>query len=124
MKKLIVLSRDVVSLADDWSHEYLHKFEIENDWKIKEILRSIRNSGYLPVFFGPATWSVSTEIPIAIISQSRIEPILLVSEDFPFVSGIRGTVYNLTRLHFNYHLNEDPELVARVLHSYKPCEGW
>jgi hypothetical protein len=124
MKKLIILSRDVVCLADDWTHHYLHKFEIESDWKINEILKSITDSGYLPLVSGTVTWSVSTERPIAVIAQNRLEPILLVSEEFPFISGIRGTTYNLTRLHFNYHLEEDPETVARVLLRYNPCEGW
>jgi len=116
MKKLI-LTRDSVSMGDD-AFDHTLEIEIKEEWKINEILDKVIQINYLPkIMGGKATWSVAYDKPLAIIAQQSSTPKLIgMSEDFPY-QGTKWHV-NIERLHFNYHAQQDPELVYDVLNRF------
>ncbi|RYE19542.1 MAG: hypothetical protein EOP45_12505, partial [Sphingobacteriaceae bacterium] len=76
---------------------------------------------YLPkIAGGKATWSLATNQPIAIVAQEWNEPKLIVFPEYPFQNS--PGFYSIERLHFNYHAQENPEIVLRVLQRFRTIE--
>jgi len=62
----ILLTRDSVFMGDDFRDNSL-EIEVNEDWKIGEILNKVLSIGYLPgISGGKATWSVAYDNPLAI----------------------------------------------------------
>ena len=116
MKK-ITLIRDSISTRDDCVDHTL-VIEVEIDWKIDQILKKVIDLNYLPkIYGGKATWSVAFDKPIAIIAEQWWAPFLICEKDYPY----QGTdkFKNIDKLRFNYHAQDDPELVLAVLSTFK-----
>jgi hypothetical protein len=83
---------------------------------VLEILTQVADSGCLAsVAGGRATWSVASNIPLAVIAQQWPQPkplwALALSEPMPLLD-IRG---DTLCIHFNYHAQQDPDVVYEVL---------
>lgn len=115
MKKIII-TRTSVSQGDD-VFDHTLEIEIDEEWKIDQILKRIMEMNYLPgIIGGKATWSVAYDRPLAVIAQQWDSPEML-SKDFPY-QGTRRYV-NFDRLHFNYHMQLDPSIVYDVLSRFR-----
>lgn len=116
--KTIKLTRASVAMGDDCDapHEVLIKIGIE--WTIERILKTIIELDYLPrISGGKATWSVASNQPLAVIAQEWKSPKLICWPDYPN-QGTKS-FYNIQRLHFNYHAQDNPEKVFEVLHRFR-----
>ena len=121
MKKTITITRDSVAAGDDGNAPHYLDVEIDTDDKINDILLAILELPYLPQIRGDkATWSVASNQPLAIIAQEWPAPKLICYPDYPFQNT--RAFYNIEKLHFNYHAQDDPELVFRVLYRFKVAE--
>ncbi|HPA70821.1 MAG TPA: hypothetical protein PKY31_01040 [Spirochaetota bacterium] len=113
----ITVTRDSVCAADDVDAPHVKTVSIGDDWSIEEILSRIIPS-YLPLISGgKATWSVAADNPIAVMAQEWGKPRLLCLPEYPF-HDTPGFV-KITSLHFNYHAQDDPDTVFRVLRRYR-----
>ncbi|WCT10826.1 hypothetical protein [Mucilaginibacter jinjuensis] len=107
MRKLL-LTRDSVSMGDDVADNSL-EIEVNEDWKIGEILNEVLRINYLPqIWGGKATWSVAFNSPLAIIAQQWKRP-KIINSDFPYSNTNKYKDFN--RLHFTYHTQKDPDIV-------------
>ena len=108
----IYATRDSVAAADDLHAPHGHKLSLGSDVQLKEALQFIQ-SKYLPnVQGGLASWSVTSNIPVAVLAQQWREPkILLWPPDEKKLDSVNGVLH----LHFNYHDQLDPEVVYEVL---------
>ena len=118
MKK-INLTRESVSMADDINAPHFLNIEIHPIWTISEILKHILKLNYIPkVSGGKATWSVSINEPIAVLSQENFEnPMLICLTEYPY-QETSGFV-NIENIHFNYHSQKRPEEVLEVLRNFR-----
>lgn len=118
MKK-IKLTRESVAMADDINAPHLFEIEINRSWKISQILNCIINANYLPcINGGKATWSVSINEPIAVLSQENMKnPLLICLPDYPY-QGTNGFV-EFNHIHFNYHAQKEAIEVFEILSRFK-----
>lgn len=117
-KKKIILTRDSVAAGDDGDAPHYQTIEIGVDDKIEAILNAISDLCYLPQISGDkATWSVASNEPLAIIAQEWIAPKLICMSEYPH-PGTRA-FYNIERLHFNYHAQDDPETAFKILWRFR-----
>lgn len=116
--KTIKINRDSVAAGDD-INSHLQEITIQSNWKISDIIKHIILNNYLPLISGgKATWSVAIENPIAILTQeTKFKPKLICMPEYPY-SGETYEV-NIEQIHFNYHAQEDPENVYKVLRRFK-----
>ncbi len=113
----IIITRDSVCAADDIDAPHEKTVSIGDGWMVGEILCAIIPS-YLPLISGDkATWSVAADNPLAVIAQEWEKPRLICLPEYPF-HDTPGFVI-IKSLHFNYHAQEDPDLVFKVLKCYK-----
>jgi len=114
------LTRESVSMADD-AFDHTIIIEIDRNWKISEILTHILKLQFLPkINGGKATWSVATNKPIAVIAQQWELPELICEEDYP--NKDTKAYMPAERLHFNYHAQQQPEIVLSVLRNFRTTE--
>jgi hypothetical protein len=72
---------------------------------------SIQRSGYLPrIAGGKATWSIASNIPVAVLAQQWTEPRV-----FTHAPGELDASEGVLRLHFNYHAQMDPQVAYETL---------
>ena len=100
-------------MADDVQAPHEQEFELPDETDIKQIIRSISSTSYLPTIQGgKATWVAVSNIPIAVLSQEKWgEPRMLhylFEESFNKKNGV-------LRIHFNYQMQLDPDVVYKVL---------
>ena len=109
------LTRDSVANGDD---AYPKDLIVGNDAELAEILRVVSHSNFLAsIAGGEATWSAVSKIPLAVLAQQWIEPkILTLSETLPTALDFAD---NTLFLHFNYHAQQDPEVVYEVLRRFQ-----
>ncbi len=118
IRKKIILTRDSVAAGDDVDAPHYLTIEIGVDDKIEVILTVIMGLHYLPqIQGGKATWSVASNEPLAIIAQEWTKPLLICMHEYPH-HGTKG-FYNIERLHFNYHAQDDPQTVFQTLRRFK-----
>jgi hypothetical protein len=109
----IYASRDSVSAGDDVEAPHSSEFSLRTGISLKEALAEIQ-SKYLPkISGGIASWSVASNIPVAVLAQQWKEPrmLLLLPEEIKELDSKNGVL----RLHFNYHAQLEPEHVLEVL---------
>lgn len=115
----IKLTRESVAMGDDVYAPHFLEIEIGPNWTIKEILNYIVKIDYLPkISGGKATWSVSINEPIAVLTQQNPEnPLLICLPDYPH----QGTqdVVEIKHIHFNYHEQKKASIVFEVLSRFK-----
>jgi hypothetical protein len=106
----IYLERASVSMNDDINAPHAKEFEAPEGISIERIIKNYISSGYLPlVAGGHATWSVFSNIPIAIIAQEWLEPKMF------FTPMKQLDIQNDTiRLFVNYHAQTNPDTVYKV----------
>ncbi|WP_350293003.1 hypothetical protein [uncultured Croceitalea sp.] len=118
--KVIKLTRESVAAGDDINAPHFKEIQIEEDWKIEQILNKVLNSKYLPRILGGSTWSVAINKPIAVISSNypdfRIKIIAGAGSDFPH-QGTKGFV-DIRTIHFNYHAQQGSDIVLKVLERF------
>jgi hypothetical protein len=109
----IILTRNSASMGDDARDNTL-VIEVDENWKIGEILDEIARINYLPeINGGKATWSVAYERCIAVIAQEWDKP-RIINPDFPTTDKEK----NFSRLHFSYFAQIDPDQVCMTLFLY------
>jgi len=85
---------------------------------LREIVQVIAASGYLPRIAGnQATWSVTSNVLVAVVAQQWIEPRMLVLDPMNFDELDQSDA--VLRLHFNYHAQIDPEAAYRVFWGFR-----
>lgn len=110
----LYISRDSVSATDDADAPHNRELTISSDMSVEDIVSTIFCSKYLPAIAGGmATWSVVSNLPLAIIAQQWPAPKMLslipTCLDELNVSG------NMIKVHINYHAQQNPDLVFDVL---------
>jgi hypothetical protein len=112
-KRTILLTRDSVAAGDDADAPHNLLIEIGSNDTIEVILKRILDLQYLPkIYGGKATWSVAFNRSIAVIAQEWDEPKLI---DFTYDLNQQG----VDKLHFNYHAQEHPDTVLRILSRFR-----
>lgn len=110
---IIHLSRDDVASSDDVG--LLHRFVVPDNTELPEILRLILVKPYLATLAGgKATWSVVSNIPVAVVAQQWPEAKLIPNLALLSLTDLdfsEDTLY----LHFNYHGQIAPEVVYEIL---------
>ena len=111
----VYVTRSSVAAGDDGDAPHARTFEFPDRTTLEAILAGIVTSKYLAsIQGGMASWSVMSNIPVAVIAQQWTEPRMLGS-----IPEVRDRALDreggMLRLQFNYHGQIDPEVVARVL---------
>jgi hypothetical protein len=80
--------------------------EFNENEKVEKIIKTILKSNYLPkIYGGKATWCIIADKPLAIIAQEWFNPKVIDQLDY------LKSAKEFSKLHFKYHVQEDPELV-------------
>lgn len=110
------LTRDSVAIGDDIDAPHFREIVIDENATSLDLARQILGMRYLAnIGIGEATWSISTDIPVAIIAQQWKEPKL--------VNPVNSTIKELAmggdrlKVHINYHCQEDPDKILKKLKS-------
>ena len=112
-RKTIVVTRDSVAAGDDADAPHSMVIEIAFNDTIETVLKRISEIRYLPkIDGGKATWSVAFKQPLAVIAQEWDQPKLISSAN-------QLIQHPVDQLHFNYHAQDDPETVFRVLSRFR-----
>ena len=113
----IYVTRDSVSAADDLHAPHLLETKVSND-SVEAAITHVLSLGYLPrISGGRATWSVASGQFIAIVAQEWEKP-EFVNQVAIKLKGCEVQDGKL-RLHYNYHAQEDPSCVMRVLRGIR-----
>jgi len=115
----ILLTRSPVSMGDD-SRDNSLEIEVDEDWKLTEIINKVLEINYLPkIMGGKATWSIAYDNFLGIIAQQWSKPKFYGSQvpQFPYSKSNKYKDFN--KLHFNYHVQEDPDLVYDILVRFR-----
>jgi hypothetical protein len=107
----ICLQRASVSIGDDTDAPHIKELEVNDNTPIEETIKKIVHSGYLPkISGGKATWTVFSNVPIAVIAKQWQEP-----QMFSLISSQELDIQNkVLRLFFNYHAQFDPDIVYEI----------
>jgi hypothetical protein len=106
-------TRDAVAAGDDLD---AHIIEVEGPTQddVEGAIKLIISSGYLPLISGgKATWSVTSNLILAVVAQQWRAPKLLRDWDRSYKN--LDTADGALRLHFNYHAQVDPDLALEIL---------
>lgn len=111
----IYVTRASVSAADDCDARHGQSFDVAADASIESMISVIISTGYVPTIAGgQATWSVSSLVPLAVVSQGNVAPIMLpVGRLFnpKQLDMCEGALH----LHFSYHAQLASAIVTQVL---------
>ena len=112
----IYVSRRSVAAGDDINAPNSESLSVPDETDLREIVQGIAKSGYLPrIAGGQATWSVTSNIPVAVVAQQWAEPRMLG----PFSLDELDNRDGLLRLYFNYHDQIDPDTVYKVFWGFR-----
>jgi hypothetical protein len=109
----VYVSRGSVAAGDDIDAPNSESISVPDGTPLEEIIGSIAKSGYLPsITGGQASWSVASNIPVAVVAQQWSEPRM-----FFLLGGMKDLDNRdgIFRIYFNYHAQVDPEVVYKVL---------
>jgi hypothetical protein len=113
--KKIIVTRDSVAAGDDANAPHLLTILVKETDSIKNIIELLAHSEYIPkIYGGESTWSVASHQPLAVIAQQWVSARLIFLKDQDTFGN-----FNLDRIHFNYHSQDAPEMVLRVLSRYR-----
>ena len=99
----VYLSRASVCAGDDVDAPHNKTIYVSDGMPILDILSLVSDSGYLPLIAGgKATWSASSNVPIAVLAQQWIKPrpLLTLSNNLSpldFESDVLKIHFNITR---------------------------
>ena len=115
----LLLTRESVCAGDDIDLPHDARHEIEAD-KLEDALLWIARCGFLPTISGGrATWSAASNMPIAVFAQQWDSPRILLMQ--PLEMHRKRFKYDgdFLQIHFNYHMQIDPEIAVEVLRRYR-----
>ena len=115
----VYLSRDCVHASDDGEERTL---AVPERSTLDQVLGAVLAARYLPsISGGKATWSVTSNLPLAVIAEQWPAPRGLFLTD----SQVRALDWqgDTLRLRFNYHAQQDPEVVLDVLRRLQMRAG-
>ncbi len=106
----VYMQRSSVSIGDDVYAPHEKEFEVPDGTPIEWIVKNHISSGYLPLIAGGyATWSVFSNVPVAIIAQEWLEQkMFLTSMDKLDIQN------GILRIYINYHAQINPDIVYKI----------
>lgn len=110
----IHLTRDSVCAGDDVDAPHARTMSFADEAPLDSVIDEIMRSGYLAsIAGGKATWSAVARHPIAVVAQQWSQPRFLPGHaaNLSLLKGADG----VARLHFRYHMQEDPNTVFTTL---------
>jgi hypothetical protein len=114
----IKLTRTSVCAADDVDAPHAKAMTVPDDIPLDELARIVQKD-YIPMNIagGKATWSLVATEPLAVLAQQWRDPKLVwqFHLDLAALKGEDGSV----RLHVNYHVQVDPDIVLEVLRELR-----
>lgn len=113
----ILASRASVAAGDDVEAPHMREFIFKEGTSLINALEHIRRD-YLPrIAGGEATWSVCSNVPVAIIAQQWNEPkmMLFPSDNYKVLDMEDGFL----KIHFNYHAQVDPNVVLKIFFGFR-----
>ena len=109
----VQLSRASVCAGDDIDAPHFKTLTFAEGTPILDVLAEVVSSGYLArIAGGRGSWSAVSGVPLAVLAQQWSLPRLLPQASSVPALDVKD---NITRLHFNYHAQQDPEVVFEVL---------
>ena len=114
----VYATRDSVAAGDDVDAPHARVFSFPKSLTPLQVIGRIVADGYLAkIAGGKATWSAVSGRPLAVIAQQWTEPRRIPWSE-PSFSDFeqQDGVY---RIHFNYHVQRDPEIVFETLRELK-----
>lgn len=115
MRIKIHITRGSVAAADDVDAPHANELEIQDTDSVEEIVSAVYKAYPLPkISGGKASWSMVSNLPLAVISQQWDSPKLLhkaPSIDKNSLDIINGVI----RIHFNYHAQIEPQILFDIL---------
>ncbi|MDR1228735.1 MAG: hypothetical protein LBK55_06920 [Azoarcus sp.] len=115
----IYVSRGSVAAGDDINAPNSESLSVPDGTGLREIVQDIAQSSYLPqIAGGQATWSVTSNIPVAIVAQQWAEPRMLNTLKLDRPDELDRSD-GVLRLYFNYHAQIDPETVYKVFWGFQ-----
>ncbi|MBF0387547.1 MAG: hypothetical protein HQL20_06790 [Candidatus Omnitrophica bacterium] len=110
----IYFNRNSVCAGDDVD-SHIKEYEVPETLSIREIISFVIRENYLPkISGGKATWSVFSNVPLAVIAQQWVAPRFF----WPAAENKRNELYSengVLKFYINYHGQLDPDLVVKVL---------
>jgi hypothetical protein len=113
----IYVTRDSVCAGDDGDAPHVREFDLPGSADVSAAVEHVLGSGYLPsISGGQATWSITSAIPVAIAAQQWAK-----AKHFHLYGGLRDVDFasGTLRLHCNYHAQIEPDVVHKVLWSFR-----
>jgi hypothetical protein len=108
----VYVTRASVAAGDDADAPHPRTFHFPEGSTLEAIVTDICSRGYLAsIQGGLATWSVSSNFPLAVAAQQWPAPRMLKA-NLRLPLDFEG---DTLRLHFSYHTQIDPETVFAVL---------
>ena len=110
----VYVTRDSVAAGDDGDAPHAMELQIAEPVSLESAVAAILSARYLPSISGGfATWSVASGIPLAVVAQQWPAPrwLFLTQSHLAALDRPEGVLH----LQFNYHAQQDPELVLQVL---------
>ena len=118
----LYLTRDSVHAGDDGDAPHERNLAVPDRSTLDQVLAAVLAARYLPsISGGKATWSVTSNLPLAVVAEQWPAPRLLFLTD----AQVRELDWqgDTLRLQFNYHAQAEPELVLDVLRRLKLRAG-
>lgn len=111
----ILVTRDSVAAGDDIHAPHAMTMKGPSEVSVMAAIDAVLAGGYLPrIAGGRATWSVASNMLLAVVAQQWREPKILgavVEDSYEGLDSAGGAL----RLHFSYHAQQDPDVVFEVL---------
>jgi hypothetical protein len=104
----IQLTRESVAMGDDADAPHAMELTVRDNASVAEIIGIVFQERYLAqIGGGKATWSVISNIPVAVLAQQWTSPKLLMPT--AQLSELDFSA-NTLRIYCAYHTQEDPDL--------------
>jgi hypothetical protein len=114
----VYLSRESVCAGDDVDAPHSETISFPDGTSVLDVLTQVARSGYLAsIVGGEATWSAVSNVPLAVIAQQWSKPKPLPA--LLYSSADLDVKDNTLRIHFNYHAQENPDKVYKILYGLR-----
>lgn len=114
----IYATRDSVAAGDDVDAPHERVFSFPEPLSTLDAISRIVADGYLAkIAGGQATWSAVSGVPLAVVAQQWSEPRVVPWRDLPLSELEQQD--GMYRIHFNYHVQRNPEDVLQTLKELK-----
>jgi hypothetical protein len=118
----VFLRRDSVAAGDDADAPHEKIITVPDGSSIEAIITRVAKSGYLAsIQGGKATWSATSNIPLAVVAQEWEKP--RMQSSFPVDLKKLNWGGGGLRLYFTYYAQLDPQLVFETLRRWAQSAG-